>query len=63
LHKSARKPEAIAAPLRRLRTEDGSTIERFADLTRRLIGLSRQEVRNAENEFKAEQRKRRAAKQ
>ena len=39
--------------------EDGSTMDRFADLTRRLLGVSREDVRKAEKAFKVERRKRR----
>ena len=40
--------------------EDGSTIDRFMDLTRRLLGVSREDVRAAEKTFTAERRKRKA---
>jgi hypothetical protein len=42
--------------------KDGSTIDRFAGLTRLLLRVSRDEVRKAEQAFKAEQQKRRATK-
>ena len=40
--------------------EDGSTMDRFADLTRRLLGVSREDVRVAEDKWKKDRRKRRA---
>lgn len=40
--------------------EDGSTMDRFFDLTRRLLGVSREEVKVAEKIFKIEQRNKRA---
>jgi len=40
--------------------EDGSTMDRFMNLTRRLLGVSREEVKAAEKAFKIEQRKKRA---
>ncbi len=42
--------------------KDGSTMDRFMNLTRRLLGVSREEVKAAEKVFKANQRKRRTAK-
>jgi hypothetical protein len=42
--------------------EDGSTMDRFMNLTRRLLGVSREEVKVAEKAFKMEQRKKRVAK-
>jgi hypothetical protein len=42
--------------------EDGSTMERFMDLTRRLLSVSRDEVRAAEDLFKKERRTRQATK-
>ena len=40
--------------------EDGSRMDRFMNLTRRLLGVSREEVKAAEKAFKIEQRKKRA---
>ena len=37
--------------------EDGSPMVRFEDLTRRLLGVSREDIREKEKEFKIEQRK------
>ena len=37
--------------------EDGSTMDRFMNLTRRLLGVSREEVRVKEKLFKAERHK------
>jgi hypothetical protein len=37
--------------------DDGSTMQRFASLTRRLLSASREDVAKAEEAFKAEQRK------
>ena len=37
--------------------EDGSTMDRFMNLTRRLLGVSREDVRAAEKAFKTERRK------
>ncbi len=39
--------------------EDGSTMERFASLTRRLLSASREDVAKAEAEFKADQKAKR----
>ncbi len=39
--------------------EDGSTMERFASLTRRLLSASREDVAKAEETFKAEQKTKR----
>ncbi len=39
--------------------EDGSTMERFASLTRRLLSASRKDVAKAEAEFKADQKAKR----
>jgi hypothetical protein len=40
--------------------EDGSTMERFASLTRRLLSASRENVAKAEAEFKADQKAKRS---
>ena len=42
--------------------EDGSTMERFESLTRRLLGAYREEIQAAEKRYKAERRKQRKAK-
>jgi hypothetical protein len=42
--------------------EDGSTMDRFMDLTRRLVGVSREEVRAKEKVFKTVQRRQRRGK-
>jgi hypothetical protein len=42
--------------------EDGSTMDRFMNLTRRLLNVSREEIREKEKEFKDEQRKKLRAK-
>jgi len=43
-----------------IQTEE-STMERFASLARKVLAVSREEIRQKEKEFKAEQRKRRIA--
>lgn len=40
----------------------GSMMDRFSDLTRRLLSVSREEVKAAEKVFKLEQQKKRRAK-
>jgi hypothetical protein len=39
--------------------EDGSTMDRFMNLTRRLLGVSREEIRQKEEEWKKDRQKRR----
>jgi hypothetical protein len=51
-----RKPDEIEI------REDGSTMDRFMDLTRRVLAISREEVREAEEAFKKERSKRLPAK-
>jgi hypothetical protein len=41
---------------------EGSTLDRFMNLTRRLLGVNRDELRVKENEYKAERQQKRAAK-
>lgn len=42
--------------------QDGSTMERFESLTRRLLGVSKAEVKVQEEEWKKARRKKRATK-
>ena len=42
--------------------EEGSTIDRFLDLTGKLLSVSREEVLQKEKEFKEEQRKKKRLK-
>ena len=44
-----------------IQTEE-PTLDRFMDLTRRLLGVNRDELRKRENEYKADRQKKRAAK-
>lgn len=41
---------------------EGSTLDRFMELSRRILGASREEVRLKEEEFKKEQKKKREMK-
>jgi hypothetical protein len=50
----------IPPPKRELEINDeGSTMDRFMDLSKKLIGVSREEVLRKEKEFKEEQKKKR----
>ena len=50
----------IPPPKRELEINyEGSTMDRFMDLSKKLIGVSREEVLRKEKEFKEEQKKKR----
>jgi hypothetical protein len=53
----ANSPDTKPKPEIEIR-EEGSTMERFADLTRRLLNVTREDVRKAEDEWKKDRRKR-----